>query len=212
MVVCYNLFVNPLGSGMWPILEACSVMSNMQQKPWDSVKRTTQPSPVVGGDSVTAWSGPRQAHHSAGVRSTEKKWHTGTHVKCVLIMLNLKLNKSSYKSLIEVCWLVSCEPGTCRSHLGKWDFNWENGPSRRASGSVHRTCCWLVMDTEGPSLWMGLHPWAGGPRFYERTAEQRHEEQARTQHFSMTSLSVPASGFPLWWSSGTEFPQWQTLL
>lgn len=73
MVVCYNLFVIPLGLGMRHIPEACSVMSNMQQKPWNYVKRTTQPSPVVGNDSVTAWLGPRQAHHGAGVWSSEKK-------------------------------------------------------------------------------------------------------------------------------------------
>lgn len=149
MVVCYNSFVIPLGLVMRHIPEACSVMSNMEQKPWDSVKRTTQPSPVVGSDNVTSWSGPKQAHHGAGVWSTEKKWRTGTHVKSALIMLNLKLNKSSYKSLIEVCWLVSCEPDTCRSHLGKGNFNWENGPSRWASGSVHRVCCLLVMDIGG---------------------------------------------------------------
>lgn len=144
MVVCYNSFVILLGLGMRHIPEACSVMSNTQQKPWDSVKRTTQPSPggewqchcLVRSQTSTWW-------------SAEKKWHTGTHVECALIMLNLKLNKSSYKSPIEVCWLVSCEPDTCRSHLGKGDFNWENGPSRWAGRSVHRTCCWLVMDIGG---------------------------------------------------------------
>lgn len=102
--MCYNLFVIPLGLGMRHIPEACSVMSNTPQKPWDSVKRTTQPSPVVGNDSVTAWSDPRQAHHGAGVWSSEKKRCTGTHVKCAL---KRHTSHSLYQCRL---WLLAVEP------------------------------------------------------------------------------------------------------
>lgn len=63
----------PLGSGVLQIPEACSVMSNTQQKPWDSAKRIIQQSPVVGSHPVIAWPDLRQTHNGAGVLSTERK-------------------------------------------------------------------------------------------------------------------------------------------
>lgn len=63
----------PLGSGVLQIPEACSFVSNTQQKPGDSVKRIIQQSPVVGSHPVIAWPNIRQTHYGAGVLSRERK-------------------------------------------------------------------------------------------------------------------------------------------
>lgn len=63
----------PLESAVLQIPEACAVMSNIQQKSWNSVKRIIQQYPVVGSYPVVVWPGLRQTHYGAGDLSTESK-------------------------------------------------------------------------------------------------------------------------------------------
>lgn len=40
-----------------------------------------------------------------------------------------------------------------------------------------------------------MPPWAHGPGLYKKAGRVDHEEEAREQHSSMASASIPVSGF-----------------
>lgn len=85
-----------------------------------------------------------------------------------------------------MCWLVFCVNLTqTLSYLGKEDLNWENDSIRLACRQACGVFSWLMIGVEALSSLLEVP-------ILERWS---HGEQARRQHFSKVSASVPAN-FP----------------